>query len=140
MLICTICPEGENEIPPGMEFDHIKLMHSDVLDEVAKRVQGGSAGLAAGTPHEIAHHMIDLMANRNAFLEGELSGLMAVAETKEAFHSKQAHRYRAMIGFCDWLVTQIDNGMPLDPAVVRARAKKVRHAWPTADEQKGADE
>lgn len=138
MLICTICPEGENEIPVGMEFDHIRLMHSDVLEAVAEKVQSGTAGLASGTPADVAHHMIHIMEQRSAFLEGELAGMTSMAETKQAFHEKQAHRYRAMISFCDWIVQYCDSGEELDRTAIRARAKKVRHAWPTTDEQKGA--
>lgn len=141
MLICTLCPDGENEIPVGMEFDHIRLMHSDLLEEVAKQVGNTTGtGMIAGTPAQAARHMIDLLDKRNDFLEHELAGMSAMAETKQKFHEKQAHRYRAMIGFCDWLVESIDSGAVLDLAYVRDRAKKVRHAWPTEDEQEGASE
>lgn len=141
MLICQLCPEGDNEILPGTEFDHIKLMHSDVLDEVRQKIEDGTAPVMhTGNAFDVIRHMATMIEQRLVRSEAELMAAIEQAEIKAKFHEKQGHRYRAMIGFCDWLVAQIDAGMPLDPTVVRARAKKVRHAWPTAPEQEGASE
>lgn len=140
MLICTLCPEDDNEIPPGTEFEHIRLNHAEVLEEVERKMSGPDSPLFAGSPATVAHHMIELMNDRIAHLSHELAVSASIAETKEAFHEKQGFRYRAMIDFCDWLVKHVEEGNPLDPQQVAARAKKVRHAWPEKAETKGTTE
>lgn len=140
MLICQLCPEGDNEIPPGTEFDHIKLMHSDVLEEVREKIAAAGPQMHTGNAFDVIRHMATMVEKRLIEVEAELMSTAEMAQTRAGFYDKQGHRYRAMLGFCDWLVETIDNGLPLDPAVVRARAKKVRHAWPAAPEKEGVSE
>lgn len=140
MRICQLCPEGDNEIPPGTEFDHIRLMHSEILEAAREQISEALPGFRTGTPFEAIRHMLGLIEQHHEHVEAELVGLTAMAETRAGFYEKQGYRYRAMLAFCDWLVEQIDAGNPLDPQHVRAQAKRVRHAWPTVTEEKGDPE
>lgn len=140
MLICQLCPEGDNEIPPGTEFDHIKLMHSDVLEKVAERFADTVPTIHSGNAFDVIRHMTTMVETRLQHIEAELTGAIEVAETRAKFYEKQGTRYRAMLDFCDWLVKMIDEGAELDPAIIRGRAKRVRHAWPTEPDREGVSE
>jgi len=106
-------------------------MHSDVLEEVAERFKDATPHVHTGNAFDLIRHMTTSIEKRLVHSEAELTAAIEVAETRAKFYEKQGMRYRAMLDFCDWLVATIDAGANLDPAIIRGRAKRVRHAWPT---------